>query len=124
MMFTRRLINKLRIKIWSLRPIPIFFTDSFKVSIPFFSQFTNAKRFPWFKLVLGSFQTAIENCFTMCISFALLENVSVWSLVNSGEFFYNVSIAVLSISRRLNNSSHVFTELFAKYRRVSKIISL
>lgn len=36
MMFTRRLINKLRIKIWSLRPIPIFFTDSFKVSIPFF----------------------------------------------------------------------------------------
>lgn len=119
-MFIRRLINKLRGKSCHYVQFPFSLQTASKFRFLVFT----ANRFPWFKLVLGSFQTAIENCFTMCISFALLENVSVWSLVNSEEFFFNVSIAVLSISRSLNNSSHVSTELFAKYRKVSKIISL
>lgn len=57
----------------------------------------------------------IENCFIMCILFVLLENVSVWFLVNLGEFFYNVLIVVLLIFCCLNNFFYVFIELFVKY---------
>lgn len=99
---------------------PLSMPGSFKFSI--LPPFRNAKQFPGFNLVLGSsFQDHGEPYFTMCTLFFLFKNESVSSSVDSGLFFLNISIVVLSISRRLSTVLDIPRKCLTLSRNVCQI---
>lgn len=100
---------------------PLSMPGSFKFSI--LPPFRNAKQFPGFNLSQGALFKIMESRILPCVYTLvfLFKNESVSSSVDSGLFFLNISIVVLSISRRLSTVLDIPRKCLTLSRNVCQI---
>lgn len=120
-MFLRCLINELGLKIWSLCFIPHFLCQAAS-NFRFYRRLGTQNNFPALIWSQGALFKITENRILPCVHyFFLFKNESVSSSVDSGLFFLNISIVVLSISRRLSTVLDIPRKCLTLSRNVCQI---